>query len=124
MPAAQQRELERYRDGVNAGLADLRVRPWEYLLLGSQPQPWRSEDSVLVIAAMYLDLNADGHNLRELHLAQMRAALPTALVDFLLAPDPDWEAPLRGALSRPPVLPGAQRLRPAPDSRRAAPRQR
>lgn len=107
LPPPRQHELDRYRDGVNAGLADLHVRPWEYLLLGSQPQPWRAEDSLLVIAAMYLDLNSDGRNERELRMAQMRAVLPGSLVDFLLAPDPDWEAPLRGRLSRVPVIPGA-----------------
>jgi len=107
LPPEQRHELDRYRDGVNAGLADLRVRPWEYLLLGSRPQPWRSEDSALVIAAMYLDLHGDGRNERELRLAQMRAVLPDPLVDFLLAPDPDWEAPLAGRLSRAPVIPPA-----------------
>ncbi len=107
LPPAQKQALDRYRDGVNAGLADLRVRPWEYLLLGSRPQPWRAEDSLLVIAAMYLDLNGDGRNERELHMAEMRAVLPGPLVDFLLAPDPDWEAPLSGRLSRSPVIPAA-----------------
>jgi len=107
LPPAQKLQLDRYRDGVNAGLANLRVRPWEYLLLGTRPQPWRSEDSALVIAAMYLDLNGDGRNQRELRLAQMRAVLPGPLVDFLLAPDPDWEAPLSGRLSPPPVIPAA-----------------
>ena len=107
MPAADKLQLDRYRDGVNAGLADLHVRPWEYLLLGSKPQPWRSEDSALVIAAMYLDLNGDGRNERELRIAQMRAVLPGPLVDFLLAPDPDWEAPLSGELSHSPVIPDA-----------------
>jgi penicillin amidase len=107
LPQDQKRQLARYRDGVNAGLADLHVKPWEYLLLGSKPQPWHSPDSLLVIAAMYLDLNGDGRNARELHIAQMRAVLPGALVDFLLSPDPDWEAPLRGRLSRSPVVPDA-----------------
>jgi len=107
MPPAQKHALDRYRDGVNAGLADLREKPWEYLLLGSKPQPWRSEDTALVIAAMYLDLNSDGRNERELRLSQMRSVLPGALVDFLLAPDPDWEAPLSGRLSRSPVVPAA-----------------
>jgi penicillin amidase len=107
LPPAQRRLLDRYRDGVNSGLAALREKPWEYLLLGSSPQPWRSEDSFLVIAAMYLDLTGDGRNERELHIAQLRAALPGPLADFLLAPDPDWEAPLSGRLSRPPVLPDA-----------------
>lgn len=107
LPPAEQHQLERYRDGVNAGLADLRVSPWEYLLLGSRPQPWRAEDSLLVIAAMYLDLNGGGRNERELRMAQMRAVLPGPVVDFLLAPDPDWEAPLSGRLSRAPVIPAA-----------------
>jgi penicillin amidase len=107
LPQDQKQQLDRYRDGVNAGLADLRTKPWEYLLLGSQPQPWQSPDSLLLVAAMYLDLNGDGLNARELHIAQMRGVLPGALVDFLLSPDPDWEAPLRGRLSRSPVVPGA-----------------
>ena len=107
MTPAQKQVLDRYRDGVNAGLAALREKPWEYFLLGSDPQPWRSEDALLVIGAMYLDLNGHGHNTRELDIARMRAVLPAPLVDFLLAPDPDWEAPLTGALSRPPLVPGA-----------------
>lgn len=110
MSAQDRVQLDHYRDGVNAGLAALRVRPWEYLLLGSKPQPWRSEDSALVIAAMYLDLNDDGLNERELRMAQMRAVLPGALVDFLLSPDPDWEAPLKGRLSRSPVIPTAEQF--------------
>lgn len=31
--------LEAYRDGVNDGLAALKVRPWPYLLLRQQPRP-------------------------------------------------------------------------------------
>ncbi len=110
LPQAQQRELQRYRDGVNAGLADLRVRPWEYLLLRSTPRPWGSDDSLLMIAAMYLQLNGGGNNRRETRLAQLRAALPAPVVDFLLAPDPTWEAPLRGALSPRPTLPSSSVL--------------
>lgn len=107
LPSDQKKTLDRYRDGVNAGLSHLRERPWEYLLLGTQPQPWRSEDSLLVIAAMYLDLNGDGRDLRELQIAQMHAVLPGNLVDFLLSPDPNWEAPLKGDVSPSPVIPGA-----------------
>ncbi|HEY0198384.1 MAG TPA: penicillin acylase family protein [Rhodanobacter sp.] len=105
MPPTQKLQLDRYRDGVNAGLADLRARPWEYFLLGSKPQPWQSQDSLLLIATMYPDLNSDSRNKRELHIAQMRSALPGPLVDFLLSPDPDWEAPLGSELSHMPVLP-------------------
>ncbi|MBN8714719.1 MAG: penicillin acylase family protein [Xanthomonadales bacterium] len=108
LPADQQVQLQRYRDGVNAGLAALRVKPWEYLLLRAQPRPWQVDDSMLMIAAMYMQLQGDGGNVRELRLAQMRAVLPGPLADFLLAPDPDWEAPLQGPLSRRPVLPGTR----------------
>ena len=100
--------LDLYAAGVNAGLADLHVKPWEYLLLNARPQPWRPEDAFLVIAAMYLDLNGDGRDERELHIAQLRATLPKPVADFLLSPDPDWEAPLTGDLSRPPVIPAAE----------------
>jgi len=106
LPPEQQQQLIRYAAGVNAGLADLQARPWEYLLLQTQPKAWRPEDTFLIIAAMYLDLNEDGRNQRELRIIRMRSELPDALVDFLLAPNPDWEAPLTGDLSRPPVIPG------------------
>ncbi|WP_049623763.1 penicillin acylase family protein [Frateuria defendens] len=121
LPPADRRTLERYRDGVNAGLAALHTRPWAYWLLGSTPAPWRAEDSLLVIAAMYLDLNGDGRNARELHIAQLYDALPAPVAEFLLAPDPDWEAPLLGQLSHPPVIPGAEvlDLRQQPASRAA-----
>lgn len=107
LPAADRAQLDHYRDGVNAGLAALRVRPWPYLLLRTAPAPWRSTDTLLVVAAMYLDLNRDGRNARELRVAEMRAALPGAVVDFLLAPDPHWEAALDGSRSPEPAIPAA-----------------
>ncbi|MFC3649987.1 penicillin acylase family protein [Dyella humi] len=103
----QKRALDLYRDGVNAGLSNLREKPWEYLLLKAKPRPWRSEDTMLVVAAMYLDLNDDGRNERELHIAQMRAVLPESLVNFLISPDPNWEAPLKDGISPSPVIPAA-----------------
>ena len=33
--------VEAYTRGVNAGLASLHSRPWEYWLLGGPPSPWR-----------------------------------------------------------------------------------
>lgn len=104
----QKHTLDLYRDGVNAGLGNLREKPWEYLLLKAKPEPWRSEDTLLVIAAMYLDLNDDGRDERELHIAQMRATLPAPLVNFLLSPDPNWEAPLKDGITPSPVVPAAQ----------------
>ena len=48
--------LEAYAEGVNAGLKSLKVKPFEYLLLGQEPAPWKAEDSALVMFSMYLDL--------------------------------------------------------------------
>ncbi len=57
----QQRQvLEAYAKGVNAGLASLGSRPWEYWVLGSAPVPWRPEDTFLVSHAMWWDLQYSG----------------------------------------------------------------
>jgi penicillin amidase len=55
-PAEQRAIVEAYARGVNAGLASLRSRPWEYWLLGAKPVPWRPEDVALVSYAMWWDL--------------------------------------------------------------------
>ncbi|HET6907197.1 MAG TPA: penicillin acylase family protein, partial [Rhodanobacteraceae bacterium] len=107
LPAAQRVVLDAYTQGVNAGLHSLDVRPWEYLLLRATPQKWRDEDSLLVIDAMFLDLNQQGENKRELNFARLRDALPGPVADFLLAPDPQWQAPLRGRSTQPVPMPGA-----------------
>ncbi|HBK47033.1 MAG TPA: penicillin acylase, partial [Xanthomonadaceae bacterium] len=74
--------LQAYRDGVNAGLGDLRVRPWAYLLLRQPPRAWALDDSILTGLAMYADLQ-DARNQRELALARIREALPPALYALL-----------------------------------------
>ncbi|HJU07592.1 MAG TPA: penicillin acylase family protein, partial [Rhodanobacteraceae bacterium] len=107
LPAAQRVLLDAYTRGVNAGLNALPVRPWEYLLLRATPEPWQPADSLLAIDSMYLDLNQDGENERELNIARLRAAVPKALADFLLAPDSQWEAPLRGEVAAAAPMPDA-----------------
>ncbi len=99
--------MDAYTAGVNAGLAHLSVRPWEYLLLGVKPQPWTDVDSILTIDAMFLDLNQDGDNARELNIARLRSMLPKPLTDFLLASSPYWETPMQGSAVSPPPLPVA-----------------
>lgn len=96
LPPAQREQIERYRDGVNAGLAALSVRPFEYLLTRTQPVAWRSEDTLLVIVAMAFTLN-DAENLRELAFTRMHAALPDSAYRFLSASGGEWDAPLVGA---------------------------
>ena len=56
----QRAVLEAYARGVNAGLASLRSRPWEYWVLGSAPVDWRPEDTMLASLAMWWDLQYSG----------------------------------------------------------------
>lgn len=107
LPAEQLQLLDAYRDGANHGLDDLPVRPWEYLLLRDRPAPWTREDTVLVIYAMFFDLNGDGANKRELNLARFKSALPEPLYRFLVQPGSSWDAPLRGEVLPAAPLPGA-----------------
>ncbi|KGI77830.1 penicillin acylase family protein [Oleiagrimonas soli] len=107
LPPEQHALLVAYRDGVNAGLEKLRVRPWEYLLLRAKPKPWRIEDTFLTVDAMFLDLNRNGDDLREMDIERLRKALPRPVADLLMARSPRWEAPLQGDPSPAPVLPDA-----------------
>lgn len=56
LPPEQRAHLDAYTAGVNAGLAALREKPFEYILLRETPQPWRPEDSILVGLSMMVDL--------------------------------------------------------------------
>jgi len=85
--------IEAYAAGANAGLATLRTRPFEYLLLRKTPQPWRAEDCLLVVYAMWIDLQGlEARN--EQRRGRLALALPESLYRFIVEPDPDGEAPL------------------------------
>ena len=98
--------LSAYAAGTNAGLAALTSRPWEYWLLGSAPKPWSVEDSVLVMDAMFFDLN-DSTNARESAFARIHAALPESVYKFLSTSGGPWDAPLLGPPMAYPALPPA-----------------
>lgn len=106
-PAEQRAVIDRYRDGVNAGLAALGARPIAYLLTRTQPQAWRSEDTILVVDAMFFALN-DAGNRRELGFAYLHAALPEPVWRFLGATGGSWDAPLSGPPMRWPDPPGVE----------------
>ena len=109
LPDDQRRAIESYRDGVNAGLAALSARQFPYLLMRTEPAPWRDEDSLLVVAAMAFTLN-DAENARELAFAKMHAALPESAYRFLAASGGDWDAPLEGDALQWPDPPTADEL--------------
>jgi penicillin amidase len=106
---ADRDELDAYRNGVNAGLAALGVRPFPYLLTMTAPAPWRDEDTALVVAAMAFTLN-DAENKRELALTEMRAALPPSVFGFLTASGGEWDAPIAGPPLDWPATPGASEI--------------
>ncbi|HEX2492282.1 MAG TPA: penicillin acylase family protein [Steroidobacter sp.] len=101
--------LEAYAAGVNAGLARNRVRPWEYLLLRSEPRTWRAEDSMLVAFSMYLNLN-DSTGEEELARARLRSVLPREMFAFMHPFGTEWDAPVVGGVWRAPPIPGPEVL--------------
>jgi len=104
LPADERDEVIAYRDGVNAGLAALGVRPFPYLLTRTAPTPWRDEDTPLVVAAMAFTLN-DAEDRRELAFTQMHATLPESAFRFLTAIGGEWDAPIAGPALNWPVVP-------------------
>lgn len=115
--------LTAYADGVNAGLGALGAPPWEYGLLRQTPEPWRPEDSLLVIVAMVHVLQGKAANF-EATLSTMADTLPPAVFSFLTAPGSTWDAPVEGGLLPRPALPGPDvlDLRRAPRSAARRPR--
>jgi len=101
--------MKAYVEGVNAGLANLKVRPWPYLLLRTEPKPWQLADTPLVGYAMYFDLQ-DSANKRELALWKIKQVVPSALFALLARDGTSWDAPLVGQARGDAVLPDAATL--------------
>lgn len=107
--------MDAYVRGVNAGLSSLRSRPWEYWVLRSVPEPWRDEDSVLVVHSMWWQLQYHdfaSEQRREAlagaltrRLGSVRAA---AVLTFLLPAGSAWDAPAEPGSPAPvaPAIPG------------------
>jgi len=96
--------VDAYVQGVNEGLAALRHAPYEYTLLRTDPAPWRAEDTLLTIYAMYFDLQeSDAWLQRRNGLA--RQVLGTALADFLYVRGTPADAALDGSIVPDPPLP-------------------
>jgi len=108
--APVERELiEAYADGVNAGLADLGDKPFEYIVLRSDPRPWSPEDSVLVIYAMTLTLK-DDQGRYEHSLATLRDTFGQAAMDFFAPLMQEGDASLDGSVGSPARIPGPQAI--------------
>jgi penicillin amidase len=87
--------LRAYANGVNAGLDSLGARPFEYFVIGSEPRPWTLEDSVLVVYAMYMQLN-DARASKDLRRGLAHRILPEAVYAWLYPQGTPWDAPMMG----------------------------
>lgn len=93
LSAADKQLLERYAAGVNEGLNALGTRPFEYGLLAQAPRSWSAHDTLLVIWAMYFDLQGATAR-RELSRGWLRENATPEQLAFLLPQASRWDAPL------------------------------
>jgi penicillin amidase len=89
-----------YTRGVNAGLESLGGRPFEYWILRAKPAEWHPEDTILVVYAMWWDLQYGGLRREQLR-RQIDAKLGGPVLSsgwkrascFLSPPRTGWDAP-------------------------------
>ena len=112
MPKAHHAVLAAYAEGVNAGLAALDGKPFEYFLLRTDPSPWVEEDSTLVLYAMYFVLN-DATGRRDSDRGLLDEILGAEMASFLAPLGTQWDAPVQGEALETPPIPGATPVVPA-----------
>lgn len=104
MTAQERAFLERYVSGVNDGLNALEANPFEYALVGVKPRPWSAADSLLVVCAMYFDLQGKLQP-RELARGWLLENSSAEQRAFLLPESTQWDAPLDVATVAAPSAP-------------------
>jgi penicillin amidase len=107
LPEEDRLLLDAYAEGVNAGLASLAAHPFEYIVLRQQPQPWRPEDSLLVVLSMFITLQ-DADAGYESMLGTMHDVLPAAVAAFVSPPGTEWDTPVIGSAFQMPPIPGPE----------------
>ncbi len=95
LSAEDRRFLDRYVAGVNEGLQTLGAYPFEYKLVGAKPRAWQAADSLLVICAMYFDLQGSLQP-RELGRGWVADHTTPEQRAFLLPESSVWDAMLDG----------------------------
>ena len=101
------RVLDAYAEGVNAGLDALASPPFEYLVLRATPEPWKPEDSILTVLAMFNTLQGRQALFERSHGA-LRDTLPEPMFKFLSAAGSEWETPVIGQPLGRPSIPGPE----------------
>jgi len=95
LPADQSAVLSAYAEGVNTFLEEMRIPPFECLVLAYRPTRWEPTDSLLVVLAMFQMLNGSEDD--EQNGTVMKASLPEDVAGFLLPSlDPYTAQLLRG----------------------------
>ncbi|MCX6954858.1 MAG: penicillin acylase family protein [Verrucomicrobia bacterium] len=117
LPTTERAQLDAYTAGVNAGLAALAEKPFEYLVLRTSPRPWSAEDSVLVIYSMTMDLQ-DPVDRHEQTLMVLRDTFGEEAVAFFAPAMTPADAALDGSTAPRAPVPGPNvidlRKRPKP----------
>ncbi|MCC7337553.1 MAG: penicillin acylase family protein [Pirellulaceae bacterium] len=107
LPTDHARVVTAYTLGVNSGLKELGSAPFEYLLLQSEPKPWREQDCILVMMTMLCDLQEmDAQS--EIALGILRERVPVEVFDFLVRKGSNWDAALDGSTLPEPSIPPAE----------------
>ncbi|ATB41112.1 penicillin amidase [Cystobacter fuscus] len=105
LPPGERRECEDYAEGVNQFIREHR---WgagiEYVLLGVQPEPWRCQDSLLVLMSVAEALSAE--SFQDIRRNYYHQRLPEDWERFLYPDVHPWNHPLFEGDSQPlPSLP-------------------
>ena len=96
--------LNRYVAGVNDGLQALGSRPFEYALIGVKPRAWEAADTLLVVWAMYFDLQGN-FEARELARGWLKEHSTPEQLAFLSPDQSQWDAPLDAEAAAAPTTP-------------------
>ena len=95
MDATDHALLQAYADGVNAGVAQLRAKPWQYVMLRAEPRAWEPVDSLLVVGEMFWMLQGGSVD-EAFEQAQWRACVDDRIAAWLEPHGGKWD----GALDR------------------------
>ena len=104
LPESELAILKSYTEGVNAGLTSLDAKPFEYFVLRVDPQVWLTEDSILVLYAMFAMLN-DSRAIKDVQRGLAHRILPLEAYAWLYPQGTPWDAPLMGEPRNPVPMP-------------------
>ena len=97
--------IDAYTSGVNAGLASIGGKPFEYELLRVEPRSWTRADVILVGYSMFMVLN-DQQATEDIRRGMVHDALPQEMYDWLYQPGTPWDAPMEGEATPAVPMPG------------------